>query len=287
MNTKLAVNGWLLIIAIIWGLGFVPQKIGMDYLGPAAFNAMRFAFGAMTLLPVIWWLRRRSTYPATKATVMLGAALGFLLFVGALLQQLALLHTSVANVAFITGLYVIVVPVIGFFLGLRYAAVVWSGGLVAIVGLYLMTGGMQGASVKGDSIALIGALIWAAHIMVLSRLAGQHPQVRLSAYQFAFCTLFSLVYAYLMEDRLLPVETIGYLWPLLNGVIVVGVAYTLQVIVMDKADPFAAALILSLEAVFGALAGYWVFNESVTAAALSGAGLMLLGCVLAQIPQRA
>ena len=281
------VNSLLLLVAAIWGFGFVPQKLGMEYVGPAAFNALRFILGALTLMPLILYLRRkqgdRFKRKYDRNTLVLGAVLGALLFFGALMQQNALLHTSVSNVAFITGLYVILVPAIGFWLGTRYALVVWCGGFIAIVGLYLMTGGGQSVSFKGDVIALIGALAWAVHIMVLSRKAGNHQQVVLAAYQFLFCAIFSLIYALVAEDVLLPKSLQGLMWPLINGVVVVGVAYTIQVLVMDKAEPFQAALILSLEAVFGALAGIWIFGESFTIVALVGATLMLIGCVMAQV----
>lgn len=286
MSSKLAVNAALLLVAFIWGFGFIPQKLGMNYVGPAAFNALRFGLGAITLLPIIWLLRNRSAKVVGKSTIMLGAGLGGLLFLGALLQQIALQLTSVANVAFITGLYVIIVPIIGFFLGLRYAFIIWLGGLIAIVGLYWMTGGGTGASLKGDLIALVGAVMWALHIIVLSRKAGSHPQIKLSALQFAFCAVFSFLFALKFEGRVLPTEMMGYLWPVVNGIIVVAFAYTLQVIVMDRAEPFQASLIFSLEAVFGAVAGYLFFDESFTAAALVGACLMLVGCVMAQIPSQ-
>lgn len=288
MNGAPVVNGCLLLIAIVWGFGFVPQKLGMDYLEPGAFNAWRFALGALTLLPIIKFfsnsLASEKTTQTSQATLSLGALLGGLLFLGALLQQLALLHTSVANVAFITGLYVIIVPVISFFFGVRYAALVWFGGVIAIVGLYLMTGGAQSPSLKGDAIALLGAVMWALHILAISYKAGTHPQIKLSAYQFAFCAAYSVAFSLIFENALIPKELIGFLWPLINGVIVVGFAYTLQEVVMNRADPFSASIILSLEAVFGAVAGYWFFNESFTAAAFLGAGLMLVGCLMAQMP---
>lgn len=284
MKTKSAVNFWLVVVAIIWGVGFVPQKLGMEYLGPAAFNTWRFALGALTVLPVIFLLRRNTGRVVTVETWVLGGVLGLLLFMGALCQQLALLSTSVANVAFITGLYVILVPVIGYFFGIRYALIVWTGGLIAMIGLYLITGGLQGSAVKGDLIAIVGAVMWAAHIMVLSRFAGKHPQLKLSALQFLFCSLFSLSYALSFESIVVPTELFGLFWPLVNGGIVVGLAYTLQVILLEKADPFEASIIFSLEAVFGAIAGYFVFDESLTMAGLVGASMMLVGCVLAQVP---
>ncbi len=285
MKSTLAINLWLVLIALIWGFGFVPQKYGMDHFGPAAFNAWRFIFGAITLLPVMVLVSRKSTVTPVFATIKLGVLLGALLFMGALLQQIALMHTSVANVAFITGLYVIVVPVIGLCLGSRYPVIVWLGGIMAIVGLYLMTGGVDSPTLKGDLVALAGAVAWAVHIILLARNAGSHPQITLAATQFFFCALFSLAFAIMFETVLVPTSMAAFSWPLLNGVVVVGIAYTLQVFVMDRAEPFSASIILSLEAVFGALAGYWVFDESFTAAASVGAGFMLIGCVLAQLPR--
>lgn len=285
MKSPLVINLVLLLIALIWGFGFVPQRLGMEYLGPAAFNAQRFLLGALVLLPILLMKKRSHNAPAKSvSTVGLGVVLGALLFGGALFQQVSIQYTTLANVAFITGLYVIIVPVIGLFIGYRYGAIVWAGGIIAIVGLYLMTGGSAELALKGDLLALVGAVFWAVHMLVLAKKAGGHDQLWLAFYQFVFCAAFSVVAALIMEGRLLPTEAIGYLWPLLNGVVVVGIGYTLQVMVMDKADPFAASLILALEAVFGAMAGYLIFSEQLAAAALAGAVFMLLGCILAQLP---
>lgn len=284
-NGGLAINLALLLVAIIWGFGFVPQRLGMDYLGPAAFNAQRFALGALTLLPILLW-RSGGTAFAERSTLTLGAVLGGLLFGGALLQQVAIQYTSLANVAFITGLYVIIVPLMGLFVGYRYGVVVWSGGLIAISGLYLMSGGGSELALRGDVLALTGAVFWALHLLVLAVKAGSHNQMTLAFYQFVFCALFSLGTALVLEDKILPDVLVGYLWPVVNGVLVVGIGYTLQVFLMDKADPFAASLIFSLEAVFGALAGYWIFAEKLGMTGLAGAAMMLLGCVLAQMPSK-
>jgi drug/metabolite transporter (DMT)-like permease len=259
--------------------------MGSEYLQANAFNATRFALGALTLLPILLILK--SVTKATvfnKSTINLGIALGCLLFGGAYFQQASLSYTSLANVAFITGLYVIIVPMIGYFLGYRYGAVVWIGGLIAIGGLYLMTGSSSHLSFRGDLLALIGAVFWALHILLLARKAGAHHQLVLAFYQFIFCALFSAAFALLLEPKLIPDSFAAWQWPLLNGVLVVGIAYTLQVWVMDHAEPFLASLILALEAVFGALAGFLVFSERLVEAAIVGALMMLLGCILAQMP---
>lgn len=285
MKKQILVNLVLLFIAVIWGVGFVPQKLGMEYLGPAAFNALRFALGALTLVPVMLLMRSvtRSDF-INQSTLVMGFLLGSLLFGGALLQQISLQYTSIANVSFITGLYVIVVPSIGYFLGYRYGLIVWGGGIIAVIGLYLMTSGGDMGSLKGDLIATIGAVLWAMHLLVIAEKAANFNQIVLSFFQFVFCALLSLFVAAFYESKILPTEIAGYLWPLLNGIVVVGAAYTLQVIIMDHAEPFSAALILSLEAVFGALAGYFWLSEQLSLAALMGAAMMLLGCLLAQMP---
>jgi drug/metabolite transporter (DMT)-like permease len=285
MKNPVVVNLTLLLIAFIWGLGFVPQRLGMEYLGPGAFNALRFMFGVLTLVPLLIFTKSIKVSALTdKITVGLGIVLGGLLFAGSLFQQISIQYTSLANVGFITGLYVIIVPLLGFFLGLRYTGIVWLGGIVAIFGLYLMTGASNEVSLKGDLLAMIGAVFWALHLLVLARKAGNHPQLVLAFYQFLFCAIFSLVFALYSESKILPDVIAGYLWPLVNGVIVVGIAFTLQVMVMEHAEPFAASLILALEAVFGALAGYLVFAEHLAWAALVGALMMLLGCLMAQLP---
>ena len=283
MNKNLAVNLILLLVAAIWGIGFIPQKLGMNYMSASAFNAMRFALGAVTLIPVMMYMASVTMRDVkNSSTVLLGSIVGALLFFGALMQQISLQYTSVANVAFITGLYTIMVPLIGFFLGYRYTAIVWFGGSLAIIGLYLIAGGGTELSLKGDLIALVGALFWAIHLLVLVKRAGPHQVLVLAFYQFVFCAFFSLVFSLVYEDSLLPTQNVGYLWPVLNGFIVVGIAYTLQVIVLPQAEPFAASMILALEAVFGALAAYFVFAERLGMAGILGAGLMLLGCILAQ-----
>lgn len=285
MSKPIVTNLVLLLIALIWGFGFVPQRLGMDYLGPAAFNGLRFLLGALSLLPVLCLSRSVNIESLFNwPTLRLSLLLGSILFAGATFQQISIQFTSLANVGFITGLYVIVVPIIGFFIGYRYKIIVWLGGFIAIAGLYLMTGSNGAIALKGDVLALIGSVFWAIHMLVLAKKAAQHNQLVLAFYQFLFCGLLSVLVASGFEDRLLPEVATGYIWALLNGIIVVGVAFTLQVFVMEHAEPFAASLILALEAVFGAIAGYLIFDEQLAAAGLVGALMMFMGCVLAQLP---
>ena len=284
MRRSIWVNPCLILIAFIWGLGFIPQKLGLEHMGASAFNAWRFGVGSLVLIPVLYFSGALTkSILLSRPSFALGAILGLVLFGGALMQQVSLKYTSVANVSFITGLYVILVPLIAIALGYRYKLIVWTGGIIAVLGLYLLTQGGNELALKGDLLALIGAVFWALHLIVMAERAQQHNSLALAFYQFFICAVLSLLYSLGFEDSVLASAPIGYLWPLINGVIVVGIAYTLQVWVMDKAEPFAASVILSLEAVFGAVAAYFVFDESLTAAGLVGAALMLLGGVLAQM----
>jgi len=250
----------------------VPQRYAMETMNPSAFNAMRFVLGALTLLPVMWFARSVSIDRVfNMETIKLGVVVGALLFAGALCQQISIQYTSLANAAFITGLYVIIVPVIGFFIGYRYTIIIWVGGALAVLGLYLMTGQSTELSLKGDLMALLGAVFWAIHLLVLANKASRHNQLSLAFHQFMFCALFSTLFSLLYEPFFLPSEFEGYLWPLLNGVVVVGIGYTLQVVVMEHAEPFVASLILSIEVIIGALAGYLFFSEVLGFTALQGA----------------
>ncbi len=283
MKSKLQINLCLLLIAFIWGVGFVPQRLGMETLGPSAFNALRFIIGAITLMPILL-LFKSVTWQNIKQGIPISLVLGTLLFLAAVLQQSSIQYTSIANVAFITGMQMIFVPIIGYFIGYRYTTILWLGGTTALLGLYLMTGSSTEISIKGDLLALLGALFFAIHLLVLAKKAAHHNQLALAFIQFLVCGSLSALVALGYEDRLIPNNFDGLFWPMVNGVFVVGIAYTLQVVVMEVAEPFNAGLIFSLEAVFGALAGYWVFTEVLNIAGIIGAILMLTGCLLAQLP---
>ena len=139
---------------------------------------------------------------------------------------------------------------------------------------------------QGDLFALVGALFWALHLLAITYFVARYNQFVLAFYQFVFCALISAVISISFEERVIPTDNMGYVWALVNGIIVVGIAYTLQVVALKQAKPFVAAVIFSLEAVFGALVGYWFFDEVLGLYGLIGALLMLFGCILSQLPER-
>lgn len=285
MKGRLLVNMGLILIAIIWGAGLVTLRLGVEYVGPAAFNALRFALAAATLLPVLLLndeINRKVLLD--RSTLLISFVLGGLLFGAASFQVVSMRYTSVANVAFITGMYVSIVPAIGFFIGYKYRPIIWVGAAIAFAGLYLMSSFDSTLTRRGDLLALMCAFFWAVHLLVLAKWAAGLNRLVLVFYHFLFCALISLVVALLAEDQLLPTVAAGYIWPVVNGVVVLGLAYTIQVLMMEYAEVFSASLILSLFAVFAAIAGYLVFGEQLALVAVVGAVLILSGNLLAQRP---
>tara|TARA_R110001592_G_scaffold337465_1_gene624106 strand:- start:10684 stop:11403 length:720 start_codon:yes stop_codon:yes gene_type:complete len=226
-----------------------------------------------------------------RKAILGGLVLGILLSAGAGLQQISVGMTKLANVAFITGFYVILVPVIGLFAAHRYPLITWLGGFFALIGLALLSGftgemSLTDVALQGDLFALVGALFWALHLLAITYYVARYNQFVLAFYQFVFCALISAGISIGFEERVIPTDNMGYVWALVNGIIVVGIAYTLQIIVLKQAKPFVAAVIFSLESVFGALVGYWFFNEVLGLYGLAGALLMLFGCILSQWPEK-
>lgn len=287
-------NLLLVLTAAIWGLGFVAQRLGADHMGAMSFNAARFAIGAVSLLPLIWWFaRRRRTAPLvvpeppagevydetppepaqSRSPLLPGLAAGAVLFSAAGLQQLGLETTTAGKAGFITGLYIVLVPVLGLLVGHRATRAVWVGLGLAVPGLYLLSMTEELTIAPGDLLVLAGAVFWAVHILVIDHFVRTVDALRLSAAQFAACALLSAGVALVVEDR--PFAGLGpALWAVLyGGLFAVGVAYTLQVVAQRHAKASHAALLLSLEAVFGALGGWLLLGEVMS-------GRMLLGCAL-------
>lgn len=291
-------NVLLTLTAAIWGLGFVAQRLGADHMGALSFNALRFAIGALSLLPLIWWLGRRrrrgqarvAAYPEPPAGEMPvladrpcaapwvpGMTLGLVLFTAAALQQVGIATTTAGKAGFITGLYIVLVPVLGLAIGHRATPAIWVGLGLAVPGLYLLsvTEGLTIAA--GDLLVLAGAFAWAAHILLVDHLIRTVDALALSAVQFAACALLSLGGALVVEDApfsgLLP--ALGAV--LYGGLLAVGVAYTLQVVAQRHAKASHAAMLLSLEAVFGALGGWLILGETMSPRMLLGCALMMTG----------
>ncbi|MFC1852563.1 DMT family transporter [candidate division CSSED10-310 bacterium] len=280
----------LLLAAIIWGFAFVAQRVGMEYVGPFIFNGIRFALGSLVLVPylVLQRKKRRSPQGLTrerdrKILVFGGGLTGIILFLGATLQQVGIVYTTAGKAGFLTGLYVIIVPLIGIFLGQRILFGTWLGALSAAVGLYLlcMTGKLSLS--LGDSLVFVSALFWAVHCHILSWLSPKVGAIRLAFLQFTICSLFSMLFALLYETISLQGIFDAAVPILYGGLLSVGVAYTLQVIAQKEAHPSHAAIILCLESAFAVLGGWLILNEMLSFRGLIGCGFMFAGMILSQL----
>jgi len=276
----------LLITAAIWGFAFVAQRMGMAHMGPFTFNALRFSMGALALLPLLGWQRRREgSLPkgAFHKLIWPGLLTGLSLFAGASLQQIGLVGTSAGKAGFITGLYVILVPLLGLAWGKRTHPAHWIGAVLAVPGLYLLSVQADFTISSYDLVVLGGAFLWAVHVHLITRYAAQVGVLRLAVMQAAVCGILSGLAALLFENISFAGIVDG-IWPILYGAFLsVGVAYTLQVVAQRTADPTHAVIILSLESVFAGLGGWIVLQEVLSIRDLIGSGLMLGGIFVSQL----
>jgi len=306
MSARWTTSPLLLLAAAIWGFAFVAQRAGMEHVGPFTFNAVRFALGGVILLPLIALRGRQEADfeaipPPASATIRLpagwkglvpgGAAAGLVLFAGASLQQTGIVYTTAGKAGFITGLYVIIVPLGGLLWKQRTGAQSWLGAVLAVAGLYFLSlsGGLR--MVRGDLLVLLGAFFWAGHVQLIGWLSPRTDPIRLACFQFLVCSAASLVAAVFLEAAFFEEMTVqgvrAAAWPILYaGLLSTGVAYTLQVVAQRRAHPSHAAIILSLEAVFAALGGWLMLSEVLSRRELFGCLLMLAGMLLSQIDLR-
>ncbi len=301
MNSRtVRADGLLFVTAAIWGLAFVAQRVGMEYVGPLTFNGIRFALGALALVPLIVHLEKNREKGQDRADrkkiVVGGGLLGIILFCGSSLQQIGLagpqlvawgFEASTAGKAgFITGLYVLLVPVFGLFLAQKNGWGTWLGCALAVAGMYFLSFSSDLTIAFGDFLVLVSAFFWAGHVLFVGRLSPGMDAVdaiKLSIVQFSACSAFSLVGAMGIEEITLAGLKSGAPAIFYGGVMSVGVAYTLQVLAQRDAQPAHAAIILSLEAVFAAMGGCLLLGEVLTLRAMTGCALMLAGMLLSQL----
>lgn len=291
-HTTLRANLLMLLTAAIWGFAFVAQKKGMEFVGPFTFNAARFFLGVVSLLPVIWFLQKRSrslrvdisspSLPFKPALI-----LGLVLFGGASFQQVGMVHTTAGKAGFITGLYVLLVPFFGLFIAKKVSRQTWLAVIVAFYGMYLLSVKADAENFWslefGDLLVLCSAIFWAMHVLLIDHFVQKHDALQLSILQFFYCALLSLIVALIFE-HIEWASLVEAKWSIIYaGCFSVGIAYTLQVVAQQEAHPTHAAIILSMEGVFAALGGWWLLSELMTGRMLLGCGLILAAMLLAQI----
>lgn len=280
----------LLITALIWGFAFVAQRVGMQYIGPFTFNAVRFALGSVSLIPLAYFFRHHeasvsgSVKPiSVSGVVWRGGMLGLVLFAGASLQQIGLVYTTAGKAGFITGLYVVIVPLLWLILGQKSGMGTWTGALLAAVGLYLLSVTETFSIQFGDLLEVIGAFFWAVHVILVGYYSRRINPIHLSLVQFAFCSGFSFLCAYGWESIQLSALMDAAAPILYGGLGSVGIAYTLQVVAQRNAHPAHAAIILSLESVFAAVGGWLLLSEVLSFRSQIGCSLMFVGMLVSQL----
>jgi drug/metabolite transporter (DMT)-like permease len=280
----------LFLTSFIWGLGFVAQRVGMEYVGPFAYNGIRFALGSLVLIPLVVFGKKPNAtlynfqpiFNFKMKTISCGVA-GLTLFAAASFQQMGLVYTTAGNAGFITGLYVVIVPIIGLTLRQHTNAGTWMGTFFAGIGLYLLCVTEKLTVSLGDFLVLVSAFLWAAHVLIIGWLSPKIESFKLACIQFAVCSVLSCIVAVIAEIITLRGIYNAAIPILYGGLLSVGIAYTLQVVAQRNTHPAHAAILLSLEAVFAAMGGWLILDETLTTRGMLGCALMLSGMLLSQL----
>lgn len=282
----------LLLTATIWGVAFVAQSVGMEYIGPFTFNAIRCVLGGLVLIPVILVLKKKKETGAEnqekedKKTLWAGGiACGVILCIASNLQQFGIMEASVGKSGFFTALYIVMIPVIGIFIGKRPGIKLWFCVALAVVGMYLLC--MKDGSFtieRADIMLLLCALAFSFHILVVDYFSPKVDGVKMSCIQFFVCGVLSAVGMLFTETP--DISNIQAAWlPLLYaGLFSCGVGYTLQIVGQKGINPVIASLIMSLESVISALAGWVILGQVLSPKEILGCVLMFVAIIITQIP---
>jgi drug/metabolite transporter (DMT)-like permease len=288
-KTELHSNLLLLLTAAIWGLAFVAQRVGAKYVGSFTFNGVRFALCGLSLIPLLIFSKQnfvelphisQKHFPA----LLPGIVAGFILFTASSFQQIGLVHAPAGKAAFITGLYIVLVPIMGIFLKQRTHISIWFGVSFATIGLYFLSITESFSIMQADLFELIGAFFWAAHILIIDYYNNKVPTLKFCIIQFFTCSILSMVVALIFERITLTSLQLAAIPIIYGGVFSVGIAYTLQVFAQKHANPSHAAIILSMETVFASIGGLLILHENLGLRGYLGCLLMLTGMLVSQLP---
>ncbi len=285
---KLQIRNSILLFttAFIWGTAFVAQSVGMEYIEPFTFSAVRSLIGSLFLLPCVWIFGKREK-SGGRDLLMGGIFCGIALCIASNLQQIGLFYTSVGKSGFLTALYIVIVPVFGVFLGKKPSKRLCIAVCFAVVGLYFLC--MKPGGIRfefGDILLILGAVFFSVHIMVIDYYNQRVDGVKLSCMQFLVCGILSLVCVGLFEQPSAAAVWSARLPLLYVGVLSSGVGYTLQIIGQKDMNPVVASLIMSLESVISAVAGWVVLGQVLTGREVFGCALMFLAIIIAQLPEK-
>ena len=303
MKKKFASSGICLLTAIIWGFAFSAQDIASQkshLIDAFFFNGIRFTLGAVSLIPVILLFERekkespKENPSKIKNTVIYGVITGVILFIASILQQFGIQLTGESGkVGFITGLYIIFVPIVSFIIfRQKLSPLVWGAMLFAVCGLYFLSIGDDGFSIQpGDILAFIGAFFWTAHIIVVDRFINKVSALKYSCVQFLTVGVLNLIigsFEVMITSSAGHISLLGIqkcLFPILYcGLMSTGVAYTCQMIGQKHTHPAIAALLFSTEGLFAVIAECTIEQRLPSSTMVIGCSLMFLGIIFSQIP---
>jgi len=285
---ELIATGLLVLTAAIWGFAFVAQRVGSGYVGAFTYNGVRFALGAVSLLPVIYITSKKKNTDgqASGFPVVPGIVCGAVLFIASTLQQIGVSETTAGKAGFITGFYIVLVPLFGIFMKRPAGRNIWIGVILALSGLYLLSVSGRLSISRGDFLVFIGAFFFAVHIIVIDMFTVKTDPLKLSFMQFLTCSALSCISSLIFEDTPFSGVFQAAAPILYGGIGSVGVAYTLQVIAQKDARPSHAAIIMSLEAAFGSLGGLIILHENLGPRGYAGCALMLSGMIISQVKDK-
>ncbi len=292
MKKRTLGNLMLLLAAMIWGAAFVAQSVGLDYVGPFTFQAVRCMLGAIVLLPVIALMDKKGNEkkPVTagdkKYLLLSGIGCGIFLFFATSLQQFGLKYISAGKSGFLTSLYIIFVPLVGLFLGRKVKPWIWGSVVLAAVGLYLLCGGGSLSVGAGELLTLGCALCFSFHILLIDHVTQRVDGVRLSCIQFFVCSVISALCMAFTETPDLGSILQCWLPICYAGILSSGAGYTLQIVGQSFTEPALASLLMSLESVFAMIFGWILLGQGLSSLELFGCGLVFAGVLVAQAPEK-
>lgn len=282
--TRVQANMLLLLAGVIWGMGFVAQSTAMASIGPFLFIGVRSAIAALTVLPFSIAEGRRSPHRLHRSNYLYFMLVGSMLFTGLVLQQIGLITTSVTNAGFLTGLYVVMVPVLGVIIFRSWPhPIVWPSAVACLAGIFLLSGGTLSALKHGDLLVICGALFWAMQVLLISRANRSGRPITLSCVQFATSAIAGLLIAVVIED--INWNAIALTWKelLFTGVFSSGVAFTLQAIGQRYTTSAQAAIFLSSEAIFAAMFGAIFLGDRLSFIGFIGCGLLFAAMLAVEL----
>lgn len=282
------IRGALMLLgaAFFWGTTFVAQMSGMDGLGPFSYAAARYFLGFLSLTAVLIWTRKTRARERRAGKYsrgfLVGLACGIFLFVASSMQQISMLYTTAGKAAFITCLYIMLVPLGAALFGRKILRENWIGAALALIGLYFLAINESLSINRGDVILFFSAFFWTAQILLVDKFAAKVDILELSTAQIFVTMVLSFVAMQIFETPTLHAMASATVPILYGGIMSAGVAFTLQIYGQKYAEPAAAAILMSFESIFGAVSSWLILGEAMTAREIFGCALMIAGIFATQ-----